>query len=179
LFAQRSRSKVSDVQYHQLSQNMSSTFTNQNDRLQRAADKYAHNKQDWSHILETLKHSRADIKNRRFSRDPSRTIIADQSPFEISLIERTSSQFGYDDFGSKYLDKVGAPHICNNMHMPRDAADFIARKNAFYQNCRDSRVHFDPTSSKNAAIFATVPSKLVERQDKGAHSVLLRSKHNL
>ena len=50
----------------------------------------------------------------------------------MSLIERTSSQFGYDDFGSKYLDKVGVPHVCSNMQAPRDAADFIARKNAFY-----------------------------------------------
>ena len=145
--------------------NRSSSFSNPHERMQRAADHYSQRQHEWSQVLEKLKTSRVDIKNRRFSRDPSRTKFALQSPFEMSLIERTVSQFGYDAFGSKKLDTVGVPHLCKNLDRPRDPADFVARKNAFYQNMRNSNLHFNPTSTKNAIIFAYVPARDAERND--------------
>lgn len=74
----------------------------------------------------------------------------------MTLIER-SQQFGYDVYGSRTLDPVGVGHVCRNLHKPRDAADFVKRKNEFYQSCHNSNVHYDPIGRKKSEIFATVP----------------------
>ena len=54
---------------------------------------------------------------------------------------------------------MGLPHLCQNTMRQREAADFVERKNAFYQNCHDANVVYNPTSVKNSVIFSTVPVK--------------------
>ena len=121
--------------------------------------KYSRTQSEVGQIMKNLHCKTFDRKNRRFSKDPSRSRMANKSPFDMSLIER-SSEFGYDDYGSRTIDEVGLPHSCSNRSKARDAADFVARKFAFYQRCRNSEVHYSPVSLKQAIIFATVPSKL-------------------
>lgn len=159
LHQRNSTRRLSEVQFLPVSYNQSTTFALTEDRIQRAAEKYSTNKQEWTQIFGTLRDKRRDFRTRRFSKDPSRVNVAQQSPFEISLIERTDSQFGYDSFGSKLLDQVGVPHICRNMVKPRDPADYVARKNAFYQGCHNSGVTFDAVSQKSPSIYATVVRK--------------------
>ncbi len=84
------------------------------------------------------------------------------SPFDLTLIER-STYFNYDNYGTRTIDQVGIPHVCGNRTKLRNPSDFVARKNAFYQHCRNSDIHYEPLSSKKADVFATIPSKLEVR----------------
>lgn len=138
-----------------------SRFTNQTDRLAKAIERHTHNKHDWERVVETMKANRRvdDKILTKFQHDPSRTRFSRNcSPVELSLLER-SHDFKYDQYGSKEADTIGLPHLCGNSKRPRDAADFVARKNAFYQNCHNAEVKYNPTSKRSSTIFSTVPTK--------------------
>ncbi|MFO0000922.1 MAG: hypothetical protein ACK559_07325, partial [bacterium] len=119
------------------------TFSDKNDRLARAANKFESVHKDWDSLLRSLRDKRSDLRNRKYSRDPSRTRLASFSPFEMSLIER-SQQFAYDTYGSRCVDPVGLTHTCKNLERERDAVDFQSRKNSFYQMVRNADVHYEP-----------------------------------
>lgn len=85
------------------------------------------------------------------------------------MIER-STYFNYDTYGTRTIDQVGIPHVCDNRTKPRDPCDFVARKNAFYQHCRNSDIHYEPLSSKKVDVFATIPAKLETRHNKNNYA---------
>jgi hypothetical protein len=90
----------------------------------------------------------------------------------MTLVER-SVDFKYDPEGVLRQSSKGTlPHLCNNVAKVADPADFVARKNAFYQYCHNSDVVYNPTNKRNAVIFSAIPAKL---QIRNAHS-LVRAK---
>lgn len=85
----------------------------------------------------------------------------------MTLVER-SIDFKYDRDGNLRQSSKGTlPHLCKNVARAKDPADFVTRKNAFYQYCHNSDVVYNPTNKRNAVIFSTIPAKLEVRK---AHS---------
>ena len=73
----------------------------------------------------------------------------------VTLLER-SNEFGYDSYGSKMLPKKA--HVCANYSRKRMPADFVKRRDAWYQSCHGAGVKYNPTSPKNlTSIFSTIP----------------------
>ena len=64
------------------------------------------------------------------------------------------------------LTTTGLPHICSTLSKPRDPADLQDRSKSFYQNCRNSGVHYNAVSLKGKnALFSTLPKKRADRHD--------------
>lgn len=88
----------------------------------------------------------------------------------VTLLER-SSEFGYDSYGSKMHPKIGMPHVCANYTRKRMPADFVKRRDAWYQSCHGAGVKYNPTSPKNLkSIFSTVPVARAHQRNRGSKS---------
>lgn len=93
------------------------------------------------------------------------------------MIER-SSDYKYDDQGIlRQTSKHSLPHVCSNTTKEHEPADFVARKNAFYQYCHNSDVVYNPTNKRNAVIFSTIPANLqIRKAHEEARAKLLQRK---
>ena len=101
----------------------SSLMTNP-DRLQKALDLHSSTQQDWQKLISCMRTRKKDESlTVKFTNDPSRTRLANLSPIESSLMER-SSEFKYDNYGTKKIPNIGLPHICENYKKPRIDYDF-------------------------------------------------------
>lgn len=125
--------------------------------MSKVLDRHTHTQEKWSETLTALKKARKeDIKIKRLTNH--------SAGIESSLMER-SQNFHYDDYGTPAASTIGPSHTCLNLKKPRSPADFVRRKNAYYQNVRQSDVYFDPMwSNKSSALFATVPTKRGQRR---------------